>query len=125
NIKALELRLDSSAARVLPGICGKTLRVLKLFNVPHNFAWHHFRYDVFVQPIVFHRLTILHLSYEVKDIALTEGEIQDKVASGVHNCDQLSFTSLRELVIQNCTPDCDLLYADLPFSELKKMGLSG
>ncbi|KAJ1670634.1 hypothetical protein GGF38_001386, partial [Coemansia sp. RSA 25] len=63
-IAVLELALDSSAARdILPSICGETLRVLKLSNVPHNFAWHHFRYDVFVRPIVFPRLTSLDISY--------------------------------------------------------------
>ncbi|KAJ2070252.1 hypothetical protein GGI09_009495, partial [Coemansia sp. S100] len=56
---------------------------------------------------------------------LTEGEVQDKTASGAYNCDQLYFPALRELAIRNCTPDCDLLYADIPFPELKKVVLSG
>ncbi|KAJ2869147.1 hypothetical protein GGH93_006252, partial [Coemansia aciculifera] len=81
NIKVLELTLDSSAARVLPSICGETLKVLKLKRVPLNFAWHHFRYDLFSRPIVFRQLTILHLSFEGKEIAYTEVEIQDKIAS--------------------------------------------
>ncbi|KAJ2261816.1 hypothetical protein GGI01_002009 [Coemansia sp. RSA 376] len=125
NIKVLELTLDSSAARVLPCICGETLRVLKLYDVPRNFAWHHFRYDIFDRPIVFHRLTILHLYFDASGTDLTESEIQDKVVSGAHCCDQLSFPALRELVINNCTPDCDLLYADLPFPELKNVYLCG
>ncbi|KAJ2863140.1 hypothetical protein GGH94_003804 [Coemansia aciculifera] len=127
NIKVLELRLDSSAAHVLPSICGETLRVLRLYNAPRNFAWHHFRYNIFVRPIVFHQLTIFHLSYlrEDKDQALTEDEIQDKVASGAHNCDQLSFPALKQLSIAYCTPDCDLLYADLPFPKLEKVKLAG
>ncbi|KAJ2057520.1 hypothetical protein GGI17_005591 [Coemansia sp. S146] len=97
NIKVLELRLDLPAARVLPSICDETLRVLKLYNVPRNFSWHHFRYDVFVRLIPFHQLTLLHLGYlrEDKNQALTEDEIQDKVASGAHNCDQLSFPALK------------------------------
>ncbi|KAJ2743942.1 hypothetical protein GGI19_006646 [Coemansia pectinata] len=125
NIKVLELTLDSSAVCILPSICGETLKVLKLDNVPHNFAWHHFRYDMFDHPIVFRQLTVLHLSFEDKDIDLTEVEILDKVASGARCCDQLCFPALRELVIHNCTPDCDLLYADLPFPELKYVHLSG
>ncbi|KAJ2062599.1 hypothetical protein GGI17_002293 [Coemansia sp. S146] len=125
NIKVLELTLDSSAVRVLPSICGETLKVLKLGEVPHNFAWHHFRYNIFDYPIVFRQLTVLHLSFEYKDIDLTEVEIQDKIASGAHCCDQLCFPALRELVIENCTPDCDLLYADLPFPELNYVHLSG
>ncbi|KAJ2881637.1 hypothetical protein H4R27_003957 [Coemansia aciculifera] len=56
---------------------------------------------------------------------LTEGEIQDKIASGAYNCDQLSFPALRQLVIDDCTPDCDLLYADLPFPKLRQVRLSG
>ncbi|KAJ2339715.1 hypothetical protein GGH92_006590 [Coemansia sp. RSA 2673] len=56
---------------------------------------------------------------------LTEDKVQDKIASGAHNCDQLYFPALRELAIRNCTPDCDLLYADIPFPELKKVVLSG
>ncbi|KAJ2116880.1 hypothetical protein IW146_001185 [Coemansia sp. RSA 922] len=125
NIRVLEVRLDSSAARVLPSICGETLKVLKLYNVPRNFAWHHFRYDIFVRPIVFHQLTILHLYFNASGTDLTESEIQDKVVSGAHCCDQLSFPALRKLVINHCTPDCDLLYADLPFPELKNVYLCG
>ncbi|KAJ2016486.1 hypothetical protein IW146_002347 [Coemansia sp. RSA 922] len=125
NIKVLELRLDSSAACVLPSICGETLRVLKLDDVPHNFAWHHFRYDIFAQPIVFHNLTTLDLTFKYKNMSLTEDEIKNKVASGARCCDQLCFPALRELSIENCTPDCDLLYADIPFPELKKVRLSG
>ncbi|KAJ2869840.1 hypothetical protein GGH93_006032 [Coemansia aciculifera] len=117
-IKVLELTLDSSAVRVLPDICGETLKVLKLDEVPHNFAWHHFRYDMFDHPIVFRQLTVLHLTFEYEDIAFAEGEIRDRAASGVHCCDQLSFPALKQLYIQNCTPDCDLLYADHPFPEL-------
>ncbi|KAJ2062600.1 hypothetical protein GGI17_002294 [Coemansia sp. S146] len=125
NIKVLVLTLDSSAACILPSICGKTLKVLKLDNVPHNFAWRHFRYDLFVRPIVFRRLTILRLTFKYKDVDITEDEIQDKIASGAHNCDQLSFPALRQLYIHDCTPDCDLLYADLPFPELKYVHLTG
>ncbi|KAJ2864076.1 hypothetical protein GGH94_003156 [Coemansia aciculifera] len=127
NIKVLELTLNSSTARILPSICGETLRVLKLDEVPRNFAWHHFRYETFDRPIVFPQLTILRLGYQHKDTnqALTEYEIQHKVASGAHCCDQLSFPALRDLEIRRCTPDCDLLYADLPFPKLKKVHLSG
>ncbi|KAJ2116881.1 hypothetical protein GGI01_002793 [Coemansia sp. RSA 376] len=125
NIRVLELTLDSKAARVLPSICGETLKVLKLYDVPHNFAWHHFRYDIFVRPIVFQQLAILHLYFRPSGIELTESEIQGKIASGAHNCDQLSFPALKQLSIRNCTPDCDLLYADLPFPELKYVRLSG
>ncbi|KAJ2086402.1 hypothetical protein GGI09_006699 [Coemansia sp. S100] len=125
NIRVLELTLDSSAALVLPSICGETLKVLKLDEVPRNFAWHHFRYDIFDLPIVFHQLTVLHLSYDNNDMPLTEGEVQDKIASGARCCDQLYFPALRELSIENCTPDCDLLYADIPFPKLKKVHLSG
>ncbi|KAJ2053982.1 hypothetical protein IW146_001032 [Coemansia sp. RSA 922] len=125
NIKVLELTLDSTAARVLPSICGETLKVLKLYGVPTNFAWHHFRYDIFDQPIVFHQLTILYLFFRGELKALTEGEVQDKVVSGAHNCDQLSFPALGELAISNCTPNCDLLYADLPFPALEKVKFQG
>ncbi|KAJ2341982.1 hypothetical protein GGH92_005575 [Coemansia sp. RSA 2673] len=58
-------------------------------------------------------------------MSLTEDEIKNKVASGGRCCDQLCFPALRELSIENCTPDCDLLYADIPFPELKKVRLSG
>ncbi|KAJ2877346.1 hypothetical protein H4R27_006251, partial [Coemansia aciculifera] len=52
NIKVLDLNLDSSAFRVLPSICGETLKALKLGIVPLNFAWHYFRYDdLFDRPI--------------------------------------------------------------------------
>ncbi|KAJ2751494.1 hypothetical protein GGI19_004445 [Coemansia pectinata] len=125
QIAVLELYLDSSAARVLPSVCGETLKVLKLDGVPRNFAWHHFRYDMFVRPIVFRRLTILHLSYNYSLKETTEDEIQSKTASGAHNCDQLVFPALTQLVIQKCTPDCDLLYADLPFAELETVRLVG
>ncbi|KAJ2460749.1 hypothetical protein GGF42_000652 [Coemansia sp. RSA 2424] len=125
HIAVLELTLDSSAARVLPSVCGETLRVLKLKNVPRNFAWHHFRYDVFVQPIVFPRLTILSLSYIYQFADLTKDEVQRKITSGAYNCDQLCFPVLKELEIDSCTPDCDLLYADTPFPKLKKVDLSG
>ncbi|KAJ2837647.1 hypothetical protein FBU31_001096, partial [Coemansia sp. 'formosensis'] len=125
NIKVLELNLDSAAALHLPIICGETLKVLKLGRVPHNFAWHHFRYEIFVRPIIFHQLTILYLYFEAKVIAYTEGDIRDKVESGARNCDQPVFPALKELTVINCTPDCDLLYADIPFPELRKVYLSG
>ncbi|KAJ2336946.1 hypothetical protein GGI00_000535, partial [Coemansia sp. RSA 2681] len=126
HIVVLELNLDSSAARdVLPSICGKTLRVLKLGNVPHNFAWHHFRYDEFVRPIVFPRLTSLDISYEYYNNELTKDEVQRKITSGAYNCDQLQFPVLQRLEINNCAPDCDLLYADTPFPELEEVELSG
>ncbi|KAJ2754101.1 hypothetical protein GGI19_002652 [Coemansia pectinata] len=126
KIKVLELTLDSSAVRVLPSICGETLKVLKLDEVPRNFAWHHFRYDdLFGSPIVFCQLAVLHLTFEHEDIDLTEVEIQDKIVSGAHCCDQLCFPALRELIIRNCTPDCDLLYADFPLPKLETVKLSG
>ncbi|KAJ2018223.1 hypothetical protein GGI14_002449 [Coemansia sp. S680] len=125
NIKVLELALDSSAARVLPSICGETLKVLKLDRVPLNFAWHHFRYDIFTRPIVFSQLTILDITFEYKDAPLTEVKIQEKIASGARSCDQLCFPALRQLYIRNCTPDCDLLYTDLPFRKLEKVYLFG
>ncbi|KAJ2869367.1 hypothetical protein GGH93_006178, partial [Coemansia aciculifera] len=75
---------------------------------------------MFVQPIVFCRLVILHIIFDYRGKTLTEGEIQDKIVSGAYNCDQLSFPALRQLVIDDCTPDCDLLYADLPFPKLRQ-----
>ncbi|KAJ2105921.1 hypothetical protein IW146_008014 [Coemansia sp. RSA 922] len=98
---------------------------LDLTYVPRNFAWHHFRYDIFDLPIVFRELTILDLTFKHEDTPLTEDERQDKIASGTHNCDQLSFPALKQLSIRNCTPDCDLLYADIPFPKLKKVHLWG
>ncbi|KAJ2253839.1 hypothetical protein GGI13_002485, partial [Coemansia sp. RSA 455] len=125
NIKVLGLTLDSSTVPVLPSICGETLKVLKLSSVPRNSAWHHFRYDIFDLPIVFRQLTVLRLSYERTDTPLTESEVQDKIASGARCCDQLYFPALKQLYIQNCTPDCDLLYADIPFPELDFVALYG
>ncbi|KAJ2796301.1 hypothetical protein H4S07_006259, partial [Coemansia furcata] len=119
--------MRSLASSILTGISGETLGVLKLYDIPRNFAWHHFRYDTFDQPIVFRQLTILHFYYQSEDKgkALTEAEIREKVALGALNCDKLCFPALRELRIQNCTPDCDLLYADLPLPELKKLTIFG
>ncbi|KAJ2502318.1 hypothetical protein IWW47_003012, partial [Coemansia sp. RSA 2052] len=126
TIAVLELTLDSSAARgVLPSICGETLRVLKLSEVPRNFAWHHFRYDVFVRPIVFRRLTVLNIAYNSGSMLSAMEDTQAKAALGAYNCDQLCFPVLKSLTINNCTPDCDLLYADTPFPELEKVDLSG
>ncbi|KAJ2323068.1 hypothetical protein GGI00_005732, partial [Coemansia sp. RSA 2681] len=115
----------SSAARVLPSICGETLRVLKLSSVPRNFAWHHFRYYEFVRPIVFPRLTSLGISYEFVGDEPTKDEVQHKITSGAYNCDQLQFPVLKRLEINSCTPDCDLLYADTPFPKLEEVQLSG
>ncbi|KAJ2412013.1 hypothetical protein GGI10_003938, partial [Coemansia sp. RSA 2530] len=123
NIAVLDLSLDSTKARVIPSVCGETLKVLRLYNVPRNFAWHYFRYDLYTRPIVFHRLTILHLSYERK--LATAAEIQSKAASDALNCDQLVFPALIRLTIENCTPDCDLLYAKAPFVELKSAHVFG
>ncbi|KAJ2876535.1 hypothetical protein H4R27_006328, partial [Coemansia aciculifera] len=126
NVRVLELTLDSLETRVLPSICGETLKVLKLEKVPRNFAWHYFRYDdLFDQPIVFRQLTVLQLDFKHEEKAHTEDDVRNKIASGAYNCDQLSFPALKQLSIQNCTPDCDLLYADLPFPKLKKVDLSG
>ncbi|KAJ2754502.1 hypothetical protein GGI19_002350 [Coemansia pectinata] len=126
NVRVLELTLDSLETRVLPSICGETLKVLKLEKVPRNFAWHYFRYDdLFDQPIAFRQLTVLQLDFKHEEKAHTEDDVRNKIASGAYNCDQLSFPALKQLSIQNCTPDCDLLYADLPFPKLKKVDLSG
>ncbi|KAJ2859521.1 hypothetical protein GGH94_006061 [Coemansia aciculifera] len=126
NIKLLELFSDLPAARALPSISGETLRVLKLTNISRKFAWHHFRYDLFARLIVFRRLIILHIAYDDgSNVETSEDKIQDRIASGVHNCDQLSFPALKELYIEECTPDCDLLYADLPLPKLKKVRLFG
>ncbi|KAJ2115948.1 hypothetical protein IW146_001908 [Coemansia sp. RSA 922] len=125
RMRVLDLTLDSSATRVLPSICGETLVALRLEDVPHNFAWHHFCYEKFTRPISFNRLTILYIGFEGRGKALTEGEIEDKTGLGAHNCDKLSFPMLKQLSIANCTPDCDLLYADIPFRELEKVHLSG
>ncbi|KAJ2830545.1 hypothetical protein FBU31_002467, partial [Coemansia sp. 'formosensis'] len=127
NIKVLELSLGSLASSILTGICSETLSVLKLYDAPRDFAWHHFRYDTFDQPIVFRKLTVLLLLYQPEDKskALTDAEVQEKTALGALNCDQLRFPALRELCIGNCTPDCDLLYADVPFPELKSVVLYG
>ncbi|KAJ2891840.1 hypothetical protein IWW38_003453 [Coemansia aciculifera] len=125
NIAVLELTLDDKASWKLPDVCGEMLRELKLSNVPQNFAWRRFRYDSFVRPIVLPRLTILHIFYDGQDAELTDDKIQSRVSSGAHNCDQLCFPVLKELVIYNCTPDCDLLYADTPFPELERVTLVG
>ncbi|KAJ2910371.1 hypothetical protein GGI21_000938 [Coemansia aciculifera] len=125
HIAVLELALGSIASRALPSICGETLRVLKLVSVPRNFAWHHFRYNIFVRPIVFRQLTTLHLDYRPDIDMPTEDEMQRKVSSGARNCDQLCFPALKELRVENCTPDCDLLYADVPFPELERVTLVG
>ncbi|KAJ2910049.1 hypothetical protein GGI21_001264 [Coemansia aciculifera] len=125
NIAVLELTLDDKASWKLPDVCGEMLRELKLSNVPQNFAWRRFRYDIFVRPIVFPRLTIVSLVYNSQHAGLTDDEIQSRVRSGARNCDQLCFPALKELVIYNCTPDCDLLYADTPFPELERVKLVG
>ncbi|KAJ2457194.1 hypothetical protein GGF42_002827 [Coemansia sp. RSA 2424] len=125
QLSVLELTLDSSAARVLPSVCGETLRVLKLDKVPHNFAWHHFRYDIFVRPIVFRRLVIFHIAYKNNFGLSPDDEVRSRVISGAHNCDQLCFPVLKRLIISNCTPDCDLLYADTPFPKLEMVRISG
>ncbi|KAJ1820398.1 hypothetical protein LPJ60_003228, partial [Coemansia sp. RSA 2675] len=125
NIAVLELTLSLEVARVVPSVCGGTLKVLKLRDVPRDFVWRHFHYDFYVRPIVFRRLTILHLFYDYKYPLPTAAEIQSKVASGALNCDQLAFPALKQLFIQNCTPDCDLLYAEEPFPELRRVHLSG
>ncbi|KAJ2028405.1 hypothetical protein IWW57_002168 [Coemansia sp. S610] len=125
NIRVLELTLDSLAVCVLPSICGETLRVLKMENVPRNFAWHYFRYDIFVRPVVFRQLTVLRLAFKLEDKILTEDEELDKVSLGASNCDQLVFPALKQLAIENCPPDCDLLYASHPFPELQRVALSG
>ncbi|KAJ2458980.1 hypothetical protein GGF42_001737 [Coemansia sp. RSA 2424] len=126
TIAVLELTLDSSAGRsVLPSICGETLRVLKLSNVPRNFAWHHFRYNVFVRPIVFRRLTVLSIAYNSGSMLSAMEDTLAKAALGANNCDQLCFPVLKSLTINSCTPDCDLLYADTPFPELDKVDMSG
>ncbi|KAJ2411968.1 hypothetical protein GGI10_003968, partial [Coemansia sp. RSA 2530] len=125
SIAVLELSLDAAVAPVIPSVSGETLKVLKLNNVPHNFAWHCFRYDIYTRPIVFRQLTILHLSYDYDDNPAAAAGIQSKVASGALNCDQLVFPALKKLTIENCTPDCDLLYAEEPFPELKSVHLSG
>ncbi|KAJ2102319.1 hypothetical protein GGI09_001275 [Coemansia sp. S100] len=125
NIRVLELTLDSLATRVLPSIWGETLKVLKLESVPRNFAWHNFRYDIFDLPIVFRQMTILDIAFKYENPPLTEDKIRDKIASGAHNCDLLCFPALKQLSIRNCTPDCDLLYADIPFPKLKKVHLWG
>ncbi|KAJ2411245.1 hypothetical protein GGI10_004359, partial [Coemansia sp. RSA 2530] len=85
RIGVLELSLSHTAARIIPSVCGETLKVLKLYDVPHNFAWYHFRYDIYTRPIVFRRLTILHLSYNYDDNPATAAEIQSKAASGTLN----------------------------------------
>ncbi|KAJ2013346.1 hypothetical protein GGI06_003846, partial [Coemansia sp. S85] len=123
NIAVLDLSLDSTEAPVIPSVCGETLKVLRLYNVPRNFAWHYFRYDFYARPIMFRRLTILHLSYERK--LATAAEIQSKAASGALNCDQLVFPALIRLTIENCTPDYDLPYAEAPFTELKRIHILG
>ncbi|KAJ2032359.1 hypothetical protein IWW57_000268 [Coemansia sp. S610] len=125
KIKVLDLALSLTVAPVIPSVCGETLKVLKLNNVPRNFAWHYFRYDIYTRPIVFRRLTILHLSYDSDNNPATAANIHSRAASGAPNCDQLVFPVLKQLSIRNCTPDCDLLYAEAPFPELKSVHLSG
>ncbi|KAJ2681838.1 hypothetical protein IWW39_006218, partial [Coemansia spiralis] len=125
KIAVLELSLDPTATRAIPTVCGEALKVLRLYNIPHNFAWHYFRYDFYSMPIVFRRLTVLHLRYDLRYDPATEGGVQSKVALGALNCDQLVFPVLKRLTIESCTPDCDLLYAEAPFAELKSVQLTG
>ncbi|KAJ1997843.1 hypothetical protein GGI04_005251, partial [Coemansia thaxteri] len=125
NITVLEICMDSDAARVLPSANGETLVNLRLLDVPTNFAWHHFRYDNSVRPIVFERLVILLIEYGGKESVLSESEVQRKVIAGASNCDQLHFPELKKLGIGNCTPDCDLLYMNHPFPNLDLIELVG
>ncbi|KAJ2727922.1 hypothetical protein IW152_006099, partial [Coemansia sp. BCRC 34962] len=125
NIAVLELSLDSVATRVIPCVYSETLKVLKLYNIPHNFSWRHFRYDFFVRPIVFRRLTILHLRYDLRYDPATVDETHSKVPLGALNCDQLGFPALKRLTIESCTHDCDVLYAEAPFVELTSVHLTG
>ncbi|KAJ2042812.1 hypothetical protein H4S04_007102 [Coemansia sp. S16] len=73
-------------------------------DVPRNFAWHHFRHDIFNNPIIFLQLTVLRLTFEYESFDITKDEVRDKIALGAHNC--------------------DLLYADIPCPELKEVVLS-
>ncbi|KAJ2733694.1 hypothetical protein IW152_002877 [Coemansia sp. BCRC 34962] len=125
NIAVLELTLSLGVARGVPSVCGGTLKVLKLYDVPRNFVWRHFRYDLYTGPIVFCRLSILHLFYDYELHIPTVDEMQGKAASGAHSCDQLVFPALKQLDIRNCTPDCDLLYAEAPFAELGSVRVAG
>ncbi|KAJ2327743.1 hypothetical protein GGH92_009997, partial [Coemansia sp. RSA 2673] len=68
--------MDSNTARMLPFSNGETLVCLKLRHVPHNFSWHHFRYDSSALPIVFPRLTKLAIGYTDYEPDLTEDETQ-------------------------------------------------
>ncbi|KAJ2681662.1 hypothetical protein IWW39_006272, partial [Coemansia spiralis] len=117
NTAVLDLSLDSMVAQIIPSVCGEVLKILKLSHAPRNFVWHHFRYDFYARPIMFRRLTILHLFYERKPA--TAAEIQSKAASGALNREQLVFPALIRLTIGNCTPDCDLLYAEEPIAKPK------
>ncbi|KAJ2768289.1 hypothetical protein GGI18_005620, partial [Coemansia linderi] len=73
KIAVLELSLDPTATRAIPTVCSEALKVLRLYNIPHNFAWHYFRYDFYSMPIVFRRLTVLHLRYDLRYDPATEG----------------------------------------------------
>ncbi|KAJ2461320.1 hypothetical protein GGF42_000263 [Coemansia sp. RSA 2424] len=99
------------------------------FSVPHlsrHIAVLELNLDLHsVRPIVFPRLTSLDISYEYYNNELTKDEVQRKITSGAYNCDQLQFPVLKRLEINNCAPDCDLLYADTPFPELEEVELSG
>ncbi|KAJ2157757.1 hypothetical protein GGF46_004269 [Coemansia sp. RSA 552] len=126
QLTQLNIALDSSAEKLLPRICARTLQNLRLYHVPRSFSWEAFQ----------DRLTPGHIHFAcLRDVSLYFTELQGghddhHLSSGYaglpsgEGC-RLHFPQVRRLKIDCCPPYCEALYASQLPSSMETLSYSG
>ncbi|PIA16489.1 hypothetical protein COEREDRAFT_15297 [Coemansia reversa NRRL 1564] len=103
----IDLTLSSTATHQLPYVCANSLRVLHLYNVPHDFSWRYFQKDMTSDELAFLNLEVLKLDFQDNAIVWYDSEWTGQ-PSDTRRIYQLQCPMLKSLVLKNCPPSFGL-----------------
>ncbi|PIA16527.1 hypothetical protein COEREDRAFT_8317 [Coemansia reversa NRRL 1564] len=103
----IDLTLSSTATHQLPYVCANSLRVLRLYNVPHDFSWRYFQKDMTSDELAFLNLEVLKLDFQDNAIVWYDSEWTGQ-PSDTCRIYQLQCPMLKSLVLKNCPPSFGL-----------------
>ncbi|KAJ2608309.1 hypothetical protein H4S08_004502 [Coemansia sp. RSA 1365] len=103
----IDLILSSTATHQLAYICADSLRVLRLYNVLHDFSWRYFQKDMSSDELTFSKLEVLKLDFKDDAIVCYDNDWAGQPSDN-RRIYQLQCPKLKSLVLKNCPPSFGL-----------------